>query len=51
MSLGHKTFTGILWQGTQVLATRAANLISRLVLAYLVAPADFGVVASPPSRC
>lgn len=45
MSLGQKTITGILWQAAQVLANRAANVICRLVLAYIVAPADFGIVA------
>ena len=49
MSLGHKTLTGLLWQSLQVLANRAANLVSRLVLAYLVSPADFGVVAQAVS--
>ena len=46
MSLGHKTLTGVLWQGLQVLANRAANLLSRLVLAWILVRADFGIVSN-----
>ncbi len=46
MSLGQKTLTGVLWQGLQVLITRAANLVCQLVLTYLLVPQDFGVVTA-----
>ncbi|MDQ3730179.1 MAG: lipopolysaccharide biosynthesis protein, partial [Actinomycetota bacterium] len=45
-SWGRKTAGGILWSNASFLATRAVSLITLLVLARLLAPSEFGVLAA-----
>jgi O-antigen/teichoic acid export membrane protein len=42
--LGRRTFSGMIWLAAQTLGTKLAGLISQLVLAWLLQPADFGLV-------
>lgn len=43
---GHRTRSGVLWSGVAFVGTKAFTFVSILVLARLLAPAEFGVVAA-----
>ena len=44
-SLSHKTIIGILWTVAQQFAIRGVSLLTTLVLAWFLAPEDYGLVA------
>ena len=44
-SLTHKTTIGVFWNLLQQLASRGITVLVTLVLAYYLAPEDFGLVA------
>lgn len=43
-SLGHRAAGGFLWTFVQMLGTKLISLVAQVVLAYLLMPADWGVV-------
>lgn len=44
VTLGHRALRGLIWMLAQNIAARACGLVSQLVLAALLRPADFGIV-------
>lgn len=44
-SLRHKTVRGMMWVAMQGVATRGVGMVQQLLLAWLLAPKDFGLIA------